>query len=117
MLVASPRRSSNVRTMPGPDPKSLYEVALGVGPRAETLLTTGDADEALEWARVHFRRTGDTRLVVKADEYDERSGLFRPKVLWRARLGDQQFSAIGEHGVFSSLTGRRLAGGRGTRGR
>ena len=117
MLVASLHRSGKVRPMPGPDPKALYEVALGVRPRAETLLTTGDADEALNWAREHFRRTGDTRLVVKTDEYDERSGLFRPKVLWRARLGDQQFSAIGEHDVYSKLTGRRLAGGRSSRGR
>ncbi len=103
--------------MPGPDPKALYEVALGVGPRAETLLTTGDRDEAMEWAREHFRRSGDTRLVVKADEYDEQSQLFRPKVLWRARLGDQQFSAAADRDVYSDLTGRRLARARGRNGR
>ena len=89
-----------------PDFKPIYEVCEGIGTQAAVLFSSDDSDEAIEWARQRYRVTRDARLLVRFDEFQPSSGLFRPRVVWRARAGLADPSPAME--IRSSLTGRLL---------
>ena len=84
--------------------RPIYEVCDGVGTRAEVLYSSDDADEAIDWARRHFRASADSRIVVRFDEFQAETGLFRPRIVWRARNG----LAEPPMQIRSTLTGRIL---------
>jgi hypothetical protein len=98
---------------PRPEFKPLYEVCEGVGRQATVLFAADGADEAIDWARAHFRETGDSRVVVRHDEFQPDSGLFRARIVWRAR------QALADPGPrreqVSPLTGRTLCDARAPR--
>jgi len=86
--------------------RPIYEVCEGIGTQAEVLFTTDDPDEAVEWAREHFRASRDAKLVVRFDEFQPESGLFRPRIIWRARAGLADPGPATQ--IRSALTGRIL---------
>jgi hypothetical protein len=86
--------------------RPVYEVCAGVGTQADVLFTSDDADESIEWARQHYRVHGDRKLVVRFDEFQPESGLFRPRIVWRARNGLADAGPATQ--IRSSLTGRIL---------